>query len=121
MIRRTLLTLSAGSMLFHCSHELDGSGKATVENSDLTYCAADEQSFVVQGTNLSPMVVDGATEDARVELPAVCMTRVEDQDGNPVSGEPEVCIPEEDVSWVSKTELHFTVRSDLNLTPGVYD
>ena len=121
MMRRASLAVSAGFLLFNCSHELEGEGKSTVEDTTLTYCGADEQGFVIRGTNLSPMVVDGATEDARVDLPDVCMTRVEDVDGNAVSGEPEVCIPEEDVSWVSTSELHFTVRSGLGLAPGVYD
>ncbi len=120
-MRRALLIFSVALTLFDCSHELKGEGKATVRDTELTYCGADEQSFVVMGTNLSPMVVDGATDKPRIDMPDVCMVRVEDADGNPVSGEKEVCLPEQDVSWVSKNELHFTTRKTSGLTPGLYD
>lgn len=120
MIRRALLITSVALLFSNCSHRLEGEGKAKVDSQELTYCQADEQAFVLTGENLSPMVVDGATDEARIELPTVCMVPVQDLDGNPSSGE-RICIPEPDVSWVSQKELRFIVRSDLGLSAGVYD
>lgn len=120
MKRSPLLLLLALFVAVSCSHKLEGP-TPTVQKSDLTYCGADQQGFVIKGAGLSPMAEQGATSHANVTLPKVCLTRVADKDGNPVSGEKEVCIPEEDVEWVSQSEIHFTVRGDLGLAPGQYD
>lgn len=121
MKRLALLVLSALLATASCSHELEGPGEPTVKDGDLTYCGADSQSFVITGEHLSPMVREGATDDAEIDMPEVCLTRVADADGNPVSGEPTICIPDEDVEWVSQNEIRFTTRSDLGLTSGTYD
>ncbi len=105
-----------------CSHKIESDqGAPSVESSDLKYCGADEQAFVIRGKNLSPMVEKGATDKPQLDMPEVCLRRVADVDGNPVSGEKDRCIPDEDVEWVSTSELRFTTRSSLGLTPGNYE
>ncbi|MDH5671702.1 MAG: hypothetical protein OEZ06_06105 [Myxococcales bacterium] len=104
-----------------CSHRLKGPKEPTVEEDELTYCGDELQSFVIHGTKLSPMVVDGATKDARIQMPEVCLTRVSGADGETVSDAEPICIADEDVEWVSQTELHFTTRASLGLTSGEYD
>jgi hypothetical protein len=121
MRRALLLLLVVFLISLSCSHKLEGPPSPTVEPSALTYCGADTQSFVVKGGGLSPMVVDGAKGETRLEMPAVCLTRVKDAGGADVVGEPRVCVPEADVEWVSQAEIRFTARSGLALAPGTYD
>lgn len=123
MNRTSRLALMALSVsLPMCSHELKSEGgDPTVKDSNLTYCNSD-QTFVVTGTGLSPMVVRGATDDPGIDMPDVCMTKVADVDGKPVTDPgSKVCLKESDVEWVSQNELRFTLRPDYGLSPGSYD
>jgi len=103
-----------------CSHEISGPRPDLDTGQEGTMCGDVETTFVVRGSGLSPMVVEGATDDPDVRLPTVCLVRVADVDGTPVSGEPEVCVPEDHVEWISQSELRFRA-SGLGLTPGEYD
>jgi len=115
-----LLLIALSSTLPMCSHELTSSESPTLQESNLTYCNAD-QTFVVTGTGLTPMVINGATKDPGIDMPDVCMTKVADLDGNPVSGGQKICLKETDVEWVSTRELRFTLRPEYGLSPGEWD
>lgn len=103
-----------------CSHELTGP-KPSVTDSSLTFCGADQQLFVIKGVDLSPMIKNGAKDNATVALPDVCLTQIAAEDGGTVTGAKEKCLPQSDIQWVSKSELRFTIRSTTGLVPGVYD
>lgn len=120
--RSIFLILAAVFVLFGCSHKLQSSSNKTptVKDATLTYCNAD-QTFVVQGTGLSPMIVKGATDKPDLEMPKVCLKQTLDIDGNPVSSGMSKCLDNKNVSWKSQEELHFTLHPGDNLTPGTYD
>jgi hypothetical protein len=116
-----LLLIAISLTLPMCSHELKSSESPTVKDSNLTYCNSD-QTFVVTGTGLTPMVINGATKNPGIDMPDVCMTKVADLDGNPVSDpNSKICLKESDVEWVSTRELRFTLSPDYGLSPGTWD
>src|SRR5262245_26304640 len=96
-----------------CSHKLSSDTSPTVKEETKTYCNGD-QTFVVHGTGLSPMVVDGATDKPNIRMPRVCL---KPSDG---SGESR-CVDEKDVAWVSQDELHFTLHAGGQVTPTAGD
>ncbi len=75
MKRLAWLVALATLFLLSCSHELKAKKQPTVNNADLTYCNAD-QPFVVTGTGLSPMIVEGATSKPDLLMPKVCLTKL---------------------------------------------
>jgi hypothetical protein len=112
--------LIAGALLLStCSHELKKGPPPTVGNADLTYCNAN-QTFVVTGTGLSPLVNKGATSNPELEMPKVCLQRIADIDNNPVSDQPQKCLKNEDVEWVSQNEIRFLLNPEYGLEPGHY-
>jgi len=115
------VVLLSAALSLGCSHELKEGPTPTVEADQFTFCGGFETTFSIRGTGFSPLVVEAANEDARAELPQVCFERVEDLDGNPVTGEERVCLDESDVEWISKTQLDFTIGEDLGLQTGLYD
>ncbi len=98
-------------VLAGCAHEIEGP-ELSVEEETVAVCGNQEATVRLRGSGLSPMVVDGATDDPKVKLPEVCLVR---------DGAEPVCIPEEDVTWVSQNEIELTVRPDLMLEPGDYE
>ncbi len=118
-VRLAMLALSLSLPM--CSHEIKSEGSPTVKDSNLTYCNAD-QTFVITGSGLTPMVINGATKDPGIEMPKVCMTKVADLDGNPVNDpNSRICLKESDVEWISQNELRFVLHPDYGLSPGSYD
>jgi hypothetical protein len=119
-MRRAALSLLVAVVVFvvaSCSHKVTGP-TPRVEDQALTYCGADQQSFVIKGGGLSPMAREGATDKAKLEMPHVCLTRL-DPSGTP-TGE-KTCVPDQDVEWISQTEIRFTLRAKLGLSPGDYE
>lgn len=121
MRRVAFLWMFAVLIILSCSHEIEGPGSPKVTENDLTYCGSDFQSFAIEGSDLSPMVVDGAEEEPGLKMPKVCLLRVADLDGKPVSGEKQICLDNKDVQWVSKSEIRFNIRASMGLTPGMYE
>lgn len=113
--------LTALFALFGCSHKLENSSgtAATVKDDTLTYCNAD-QAFVVHGTGLSPMIINGATDNPDLVMPQVCLKQTEGSDGGGVSGT-STCLKNEEVSWVSQEEVRFSLHPSDNLKPGTYE
>lgn len=107
-----------------CSHKLEGPTPTVNNDAELTFCGADQQ-FVINGSGFSPMVRNGAKDDAKVDLPDVCLTQTSSDADSGTPDPTEHCVPEEDVSWISKTEMRFAFRSawaqSIGLRPGWYD
>jgi hypothetical protein len=109
-----------GALALGCSHELTGPDVSVEADQSGTLCGDVDSTFIIRGSGLSPLAVEAGTSDPGIELPTICLTRVEDADGNPVSGEPDVCLPQSHVDWISQNEIRF--RADgLGLLPGVYE
>ena len=85
-----LVTITIAMLVtWSCSHEIEGPGSPKVTQQNLTYCGADYQSFAIEGSGLSPMVIDGAQDEPRLDMPNVCLQRYENDDPalSPASGE----------------------------------
>lgn len=120
-IRSALVLLPVVSLL-GCSYKLKSSSstKPTVKEETITYCNAD-QTFVIHGTALSPMVLNGATKHPDVAMPKVCLTEVKDEAGNAVAGAKPICLKQSDVQWVSQQEIRITLHPGYGLAAGDYD
>lgn len=107
-------------LLAACSHTIEGPAPTIDDGQEGTLCGDLDRPVTVLGTGISPMVVDGATDDARVQLPDVCLVLALDAAGNPVEDAEPVCLPEENIRWISQSEIEFTI-GDAPVGPGVYD
>ncbi len=113
--RWALALLLAGG----CTHKLSGPSP-TVETQQNTFCGGLGSSFVLRGSGWSPLAVEAATDRARVELPRICFEPRENLDGSPASGD-RVCLPPEQVQWISPGEMHFTLSESSGLPAQVYE
>jgi hypothetical protein len=83
--------------------------------------AASARDLALGGSGLSPLLLDIASGDARVELPHVFVLRVQDLEGGPVPGAAAIEVPADEVRWQSRELLTPTVTPELGLEPGLYD
>jgi hypothetical protein len=111
--------LAVAWLVGSCSHELSGP-RPSVDQQDHTFCGGLASSFVLRGGGFSPLAVEAATDQARVELPRVCFELREMPDGSAASGA-RVCLTQEQVSWISPSEMRFEVSDSAGLGPGLYE
>ena len=79
---------------------------------------------IVNGSGLSPVVVDGLTDDPGLALPQLSLLQTADLMGSDLEGELQVLDDSMDgnhVRWLDDSTMQFDVYPELGLTPGIYD
>ncbi len=77
-------------------------------------------TVTLQGNFLSPVVVDGLTDEPSVLLPRLTLRRVSDPMGE-AAGDPPVELDAERTHWRSQSSMEFDIYPELALAPGAYD
>lgn len=114
--------------LASCGHQLDGPAPTVSGVSPDIICTEQlDTTVTLSGDGLSPLAIDALTDDPKLALPAITLTRVKDLAGQTVTG-PSIKLPDDPadpaasiVEWHGLTSMSFTVSPALALEPGVYD
>ena len=86
---------------------------------DLLCVEQADQQVTLSGEGLAPLLIDTATDDAKIVLPGIFLQQTKDLTGTAVSGA-EILLSGEDVAWQSQQSMTAMLRMSLGLEPGVY-
>ncbi len=119
-----LIVLACAAMLAAAcsrnSDKIDGPKPVLVEvQPDLLCVEQAERQIAITGEGLAPLMIDTATDDAKLVLPRIFLQQTKDLSGAAASAE-ELGIPEEDVTWESQMSMSAVIKPALALSPGVY-
>ncbi len=87
---------------------------------DLVCTAQQQRQVVLAGDGFAPLLVDAASGDAAVVLPEVGLLRSADLDGEATSGDQELVLAADRVSWQSQQSLTLELGPEQALAPGVH-
>ncbi len=121
MARRTAIGLWL--LLFAaCAHELSGP-KPSLDGVDPPLVCTDQITTTValSGSGFSPVTVKSLTGDPVLALPEISLIPNRTLEGGPPADPTPVVIPEDRLTWTSRSSMTIEISPELKLTPGVYD
>ncbi|MBN1334334.1 MAG: hypothetical protein JXB39_00075 [Deltaproteobacteria bacterium] len=118
-MHRSML-LVAALALSACQPLVEGADPRvdTVEPRFLCH-AQHESTLTVRGDGFTPQVTDALSHTPELSVPALELTMESDLFGRTAAGL-TLPVPEDDLLWVSETELEVTLTPDLEWLDGVY-